>query len=166
MQMCVASLGAALLLAAAVPAGAQDLKIGYVNVPFLIRNAPQTQAIDQRLRNEFAPREAELQGRAEDLQDKIEVYDRDASVMGEAESTALRREIEQLERDLNRQGQILQEEFSIRQEELVNELQSTIGAQVQTWAEDNDYDLIVSNVIYVSDAIDITEQVLAAISDD
>jgi Skp family chaperone for outer membrane proteins len=86
--------------------------------------------------------------------------------MGEAESTALRREIEQLERDLNRQGQILQEEFSIRQEELVNELQSTIGAQVQTWAEDNDYDLIVSNVIYVSDAIDITEQVLAAISDD
>ena len=166
MQICVASLGAALLLAAAAPAGAQDLKIGFVNVPYLIRNAPQTQAIDRRLRNEFAPREAELQEMVEAFQQKLERYELNADVISQSEAQALQRELQQDERDLQRRQTQFQEDFSIRQDELLGELQSTVGVQVQAWAEDNDYDLIVANVIYVSDAVDITEDVLAAISED
>jgi len=157
--------GAALALALTAPAGAQDIKIGFVNVPFLLQNAPQTQAVDQRLRNEFAPREAELQSRIEDWNEKVDRYERDAPVMGQAEADALRREIEQGERDLQRQQQTLQEDANIRQEELVGELQAVIARQIQTFAQAEGYDLILANVVFASDAIDITEEVLAAISD-
>jgi outer membrane protein len=166
MQICVASLGAALLIAAAGPAGAQDVKIGFVNVPYLIRNAPQTQAIDERLRSEFAPRDAELQEMVEAFQAKVERYELNAEVISQSEAQALQRELQQDERDLQRRQTEMQEDFTIRQEELLGELQSTVGVQVQAWAEENDYDLIVANVVYVSDAIDVTEEVLAAISED
>jgi outer membrane protein len=159
------ALGAALSLSALTPLQAQtDLRIGFVNVPYLIQNAPQTAALNERLRSEFAPREAELQTMAEGLQEKLDMFERDASVMGESERAALEREIREGDRDLQRRQSELQEDFSIRQEELLGELQNIIARQVQTYADGQGYDLIFANVVYASDAVDITEDVLAAIS--
>jgi outer membrane protein len=163
-QISALSLGTALLFVLLAPVNAQNLKIGFVNVPYLIQNAPQTQAVNQRLRNEFAPREAELQTMAEGFQKKYETYQRDASVMGEAERAALESELSEGDRTLQRRQAELQEDFNIRQEQLLGELQTAIGQQVQTYVEANGYDLVVANVVYVSEAIDITADVLAAIS--
>jgi outer membrane protein len=166
-QKSALSVGAALLLGALQVGLAQDdLKIGYVNVPYLIQNAPQTQAMSQKLQNEFAPREADLNAKAQALQDKVDRFDRDASVMGEAEREALRREIDQDNRDLKRQQDVLQEDAQIRQNEMLQELQSVIGKQVQTYVEAEGYDLILSDVVYFSEAVDITRDVLQAITTD
>lgn len=156
-----AGLGAVLLLGVLQTAFAQsDIKIGYVNVPFLIQNAPQTQALNQRLQNEFAPREAELQASQEDLQEMLQTYQRDASVMGEAERAAMERELEQGDRDLQRRQAVLQEDFQIRQNELLGELQQTIGREVQAYVEQEEFDLILSEVVYFSESVDITQDVL------
>lgn len=161
-----ASLGA-LLLAASLPALAQDdLRIGFVNVAALLQNAPQTQAVNQQLMSEFAPADADLQTAVEEYQERVETYERDASVMGEAERVALERELAQSERDLQRQQQTLQEDIELRRDELLSDLQATLGDQIRRYAEAEGYDLIVSNVVYVSERIDITEDVLEAISAD
>jgi len=150
-------------LAVVQPVGAQtNLKIGYVNVNALLQGSPQLQVINQQLRDEFAPREADLVALQQDLQKKLETYQRDASVMGEAEKTSLERDLQQGDRELQRRQNELQEDANIRQQELVNELQSKVADEVRKYAQAESYDLIVTNVVYASSAVDITAKVIAS----
>ena len=159
------SLCAAACLALPLPAAAQsNLRIGFVNVNFLLQNAPQTRAIDQKLRDEFAPREAAILARQEELQTKLEEYQRDAAVMSAADRQARERELQQGDIELQRSADALQEDANMRQQELLTELQANIAVRVRAFAVAQGYDLIVTNVIYASEAIDITEAVLAAVS--
>lgn len=161
------SLCAAACLVLAQPASAQtNIRVGFVNINYLLQNAPQTRAVDQKLRDEFAPREAELIAMQEELQGKADTYQRDASVMSETARTALAREVQDGERNLQRRAEALQEDANARQQELLNELQVTIARRAQAFAVAQGYDLIVTQALYASDSIDITEAVLAAISSD
>jgi outer membrane protein len=167
MHAVAVALGAALCLgfAASVPAQT-NARIGFVNVNFILQNAPQTQAVNDTLTAEFAPREAALVARQEELNGKKEAYTRDAAVMPAAERTALEGEIARGERDLQRDAGELQEDLEIRQAELVNELQATIARRIQAFAVAEGYDLVVTNqgVVFASEAIDITQAVLRALS--
>ena len=50
-----AAAGIALAVVIALPAAAQTVKIGVVNVPVLLDRAPQTKAVMDALQEEFAP---------------------------------------------------------------------------------------------------------------
>jgi outer membrane protein len=167
MQAIAISLCAALGLAISVPVAAQTaVRIGFVNVNFVLQNAPQTAAVNDTLTAEFAPREADLVARQEAWTTKRDNYIRDAAVMAQAERTALESEIEDEGRALQREQTALQEDLEIRQTALVNELQATIARRIQAFAVAEGYDLILTNqgVVYASEAIDVTEAVLRAIS--
>ena len=76
---------ASLIFAYAMPATAQEVKIGVVSLQAIVERAPQTKAVMDALREEFAPREREIvakQKEIEDLQAKIQ---KDLAVMGETE---------------------------------------------------------------------------------
>lgn len=138
-------------------------KIGYVNFPAIVDQAPQTEQLMVRLRDEFAPRQRELVAMQTELQEKQDTYQRDQSVMGESERLALEREIRDGTRDLQRANTELQEDFNIRQNEELALLQRTLVQQVQAYVRNAGYDLIVTDVVYVSSALDITEDVIAAL---
>ncbi|HZW59145.1 MAG TPA: OmpH family outer membrane protein, partial [Woeseiaceae bacterium] len=61
--------GVALLFVFALPAQAQDLKIGVVNVPLLMDRAPQTKTAMDALEEEFAPRQREILAKQKEYQD-------------------------------------------------------------------------------------------------
>lgn len=167
MHAVAASLGAALCLGLAAPSPAQtNVRIGFVNVNFVLQNAPQTQAVNETLTAEFAPREAALVARQEELATKQENYNRDAAVMAQAERTALQREITDGQRALERDAELLQEDLQIRQNELINDLQANIARRIQAFAVAEGYDLVVTNqgVVFASEAIDITEAVMRALT--
>jgi outer membrane protein len=160
MKHFAAALGA-VLLTAMLPAEAQtDLKIGFVNISIVLQESPQTLAVNDQLAREFAPREAELRAKAEELQGKADVLERDQAVMTQQEVASQTREIENEDRDFQRQARTLQEDLEIRRDELLTGLQQSLGNRIRAFAEENDYDVILSNVVYVSDAIDITVEVL------
>ncbi len=69
-----------------------------------------------------------------------------------------------MQRDLERQSAVLQEDLQIRQNELLGELQVEILEKVQAYAELNDFDLIVTDAVYASDVVNITAAVYEAIS--
>lgn len=137
-------------------------KIGYVNFPAVVDQAPQTEELMVRLRDEFAPRQRELVAMQTALQEKQDTYQRDQSVMGESERLALEREIRDGTRDLQRANTELQEDFNIRQNEELALLQRTLVQQVQDYVRNAGYDLVVTDVVYVSSTLDITEDVIAA----
>jgi len=156
---------AAILFGAALPAiGQTEFRIGFVNIPYIIQNAQQTIVVEQQLMNEFAERQAELETAIESFQDRASEFERNADVMPASERTDMESELGSRGRVLERRQEDLQEDINFRQNELLNQLQDSIGRAVQDYVEMQGYDLVLTNAVYVSDAIDITEEVLAAIS--
>jgi outer membrane protein len=157
-----------MLAAVPGPAKAQrgSLKVGVVNVATLLQEAPQAKQIADALTAEFAPRQRELLNMQQSLQKKQDQYKRDSSVMGAEERENLERDIRNGQRDLQRTYDQLQQDVNDRKNEELSDLQRSLLQEVQTYARSKDYDLVVSDVLYYSDAVDITNEVLAALKTD
>jgi outer membrane protein len=83
--------------------------------------------------------------------------------MGTEERANLEREIRDGTRDLQRAGEQLTEDFNIRRNEALGELQRTIVLKVQEYARNAEFDLVLYEAVYASDAINITADVLATL---
>lgn len=165
MQKAALNLGALFLLGASGAAQAQaDLKIGFVNLNAIIQNAPQIPEINQQLRSEFASRDSEFQELQNQYNEKLEMYERDRDVMSASERSTLERDLTQMQRDIERRANELQEDLQIRQNELLSALQVEILQKVQTYAQENGFDLVVSDAVYASMTINITAAVYEAIT--
>jgi outer membrane protein len=153
------------LLSGAAFAQTDGIRIGVVNVPRLLEQAPQAQGAMAQLQEEFAPRQREIVALQRSLQEKQQTYDRDGPVMGEAERLSLEREIRDDQRDLEREQSDYLEDLNIRRNEELGRLQRSLLQQVQAHARDAGYDLVVADVLYYSAAIDITEEVLRGLQE-
>ena len=165
MQTIALSMGALLLLSAGEAVQAQsDIKIGFVNLSGIIQASPRIAEVNTLLRDEFAVRDAEFQLLNAEYVELTDTYERDASVMGEAERIGMERDITQMQRDLERGSVELQEDLQIRQNDLVAELQADIIREVQEYAEAEGYDMLFTDAVYVSPEMDISAQVYEAIT--
>jgi len=161
-----ALIGAALFATFAAPAHAQEVKIGVVNVPALMDQAPQTKAAMSALEEEFQPRQRTIVAKQKELEDKNAQVQRDLEVMGETERRNAERDLRDLQREVTRLSTEFQEDFNLRRNEELGNLQRSLLQEVQTYAQEAGYDLIVGDgVLYASDAVNITESVLEAMGD-
>jgi outer membrane protein len=145
-------------------ANAQQIKIGFVNVGRLIAESPQAASAMESLQQEFAPRQREalaLQNKFKEQQEQIQ---RDLEVMGADERRNAERDLRKEERELQRIQQEFTEDINLRRNEELGKLQRELLNEVQTFARQSGYDLVVSDgVLFASEAIDITEQVLSGL---
>jgi outer membrane protein len=140
------------------------LKIGVVNIPMLMDRAPQTKAAMDALEEEFAPRQREFAARAKELEELNAKLQRDAAVMGETERRNADTQLRDLRREVTRLQTEFQEDLNLRQNEELGNLQRSILAEVQLYAQTQGYDLVVGDgVLYASTAVNITDEVLRAI---
>jgi outer membrane protein len=159
-----AVLGVALVCAFALPAAAQEMKIGVVSLPALIERAPQTKAAMDALQEEFAPRQREFQAKQKEYEEQAEKAQKDLAVMGETERRNLEKELRDLQRELTRLQNEFQEDLNLRQNEEYGLLQRALLKEVQDYAVAQGYDLIVGDgVLYVNAASNITDDVLRAV---
>ena len=160
-------LGVALVCAFALPASAQELKIGVVNIQALMEQAPQTKSAMDALQEEFAPRQREFlatQKEFEDLQAKAQ---KDVAVMGETERRNVEKELRDLQREVTRLQNEFREDLNLRQNEELGILQRSLLKEVQDFAVQEGYDLVVGDgVLYASSAVNITDSVLQALETD
>lgn len=158
------SLATAMLIAVAMPAYAQELKIGVVNFQALIENAPQTKAAMDALQGEFAPRQREVVAKQKELEDMAAKVQKDLPVMGETERSNAEKDIRSLRREVTRLETEYREDITLRQNEELAKLQRSMVKEVQDFAQSEGYDLIVGDgVLFASTAVNITEQVLRAV---
>lgn len=151
------ALGCALVL----PAQAQDLKIGVVNVNVLLEQSPQAKVAMDALQEEFAPRQRTIVAKQKEFEDKTEKAQRDAAVMGETERRNTERELRDMKRDLERMQQEFREDLNVRRNEEIGNLQRSLLKEVQDYAESAGFDLIMGDgVLYASSAVNVTEAVL------
>jgi len=147
-------------------AQADGLKIGFVNVSRLISESPQAKTAMASLQEEFAPRQREIVAMQNELKERQDKVQRDLEVMGADERRNAERDLRRDERELQRNQQEFQEDINLRRNESLGKLQRALLQQVQSYAAEQGYDLIVSEgVLYASTAIDITEQILTGLKE-
>lgn len=150
-----------LLLQIAV-AQAAELKIGFVNAAQILDKAPQAELARSRLEKEFAPRDKSLVDAQKSLRSLEEKLARDSAVMGDSERRNLERDIIAQQRELKRAQDEFREDFTIRRNEELGSLQRQVYEAIVSLAKEEQFDLIVNDgaVIYASEQVDITDQVL------
>ena len=153
---------AVMLLVLGPQAQAQEsgYKIGFVNTARVLKEAPQARKVEERLKAEFGPREAQIKERRSEILELEEQLKADS----ELNSTARRK----LEREIRlkvSQLKFLEQEFredqNLRRNEEIRELQQVISNVLKMQGDSGQFDLILTEgVSYVSDQIDITSQTI------
>lgn len=138
-----------------------EIKIGFVDPVALIQNAPQSKAALQQLEMEFRPRNDDIL----ELQDRIRTLELDieknALIWQESELKNAKREVEALQRRMQRTQEEAQEDYNLRRNEELARIQDIIREVVVSIAQDEKYDLILeTGVVYVSPRINLTERIL------
>ncbi|MCU7799361.1 MAG: OmpH family outer membrane protein [gamma proteobacterium symbiont of Lucinoma myriamae] len=139
-----------------------EQKIAFVNQAKLLQKAPQAESARSKLQKEFSKRDKSLVSLQKQILKNEEKLKKDAAILSAAELNKLKRKITLLRRDLERDKLAFKEDVSIRQNEELVKLQKSVLKSIQTIAQNEKYDLIISEgVIYASKQIDITDKILA-----
>ena len=154
----------ALVSALVLPASAQELKIGVVNIQALMEQAPQTKAAMDALQEEFAPRQREFMAKQTEFEDLQAKAQKDVAVMGETERRNAEKELRDLQREVTRLQNEFREDLNLRQNEELGKLQRSLLKEVQDYALQEGYDLVVGDgVLFASTSVNITDNVLRAV---
>ena len=148
------------LLLFGTPAAA-ELKVGFVNMDRVEQEAPQVEAVRNKLQREFAPRDRELVSQQKGLKKLEDKLSRDGAVMSESQRRKLERDILSARRDLKRAQDEFRDDLNIRRNEELGTLQRQVVDAIRDLSRAEKYDLILSaGVIYASDRVDVTGKVL------
>lgn len=156
-------LGAAVLLGAA-PAWAAEMKIAVVDYGKLMEESPQAKAVSDALRNEFTPRQRDLQAQQAAVKSKEDRLQKDAATMTQEQRNHADKELRDGARDFARKQTELQDDFNARKTEEMSRLQRILIEEVRTYAKAQGFDLVIADgVIYSTPTLDITPAILTAL---
>ena len=155
---------AAALAAAGVAAQAQELKIGYVNSERVLREATPAKAAQSKLEAEFGKREKELSDMAARLKAASDKLEKDAPTLAEAERTRRQRDLVEQDRDFQRRRREFQEDLNQRKNEELASVVERANKVIKQIFDQEKYDLILQEVVFASNRVDITKKVIDALN--
>jgi len=136
------------------------MRVAYVDMQRLLEIAPQIVAGRERLKTEFGPRYADIQGDESGLKKLQKRLRTDGDIMTAERRLALERQIRSLQRQINRSREDVRDEFSYRLDEIVKAVTEQVTDVIREFAQEHGYDLVVSApVLYASKTVDITDQI-------
>lgn len=146
------------------PAIAQDagaLKIGYVDVQGVAAKSPQLAEGNKRLEKEFTARKEELKGMEASYLQLREKLQKEGLTMSNEEVRKLEEQILAQERKIRWNQGILDEDFKIRRNQVMGQLQQDIFKTITAIAQQEKYDLVLTDgVLLSSSRVNLTERVL------
>ncbi len=141
-----------------------ELKVGFISVEKILREAPQTIEIEKKLTKEFSVRTDKLKGDVKVLKEKEVAFSKEVLTMKDSERDMKEKSLAQLRVEIQRADRELKEDAGIRRNEELATLQDTINKVVTSVAKADGYDLIVyTGVAYNSEKIDITDKILKSL---
>jgi len=155
----------ACVMALSLNVSAATLKIGYVQVDRLLKEAPQTAESGKKLEREFSPRSLELDKMQKQISSIEASLEKEGSGLSSAERRSQQRQATNLKIEFQRKQRELREDINIRKNEELAVLQDRINNAVKSVSESEGYDLVMySGVAYASSKIDLTGKVLKLLS--
>lgn len=142
-------------------------KIGYVDMDELINKSPQILAARAKLTREFQAQYDALREKEADLERLEERITRDGPIMTSDELSKLQERARLLDRQIRRFKEDLKDAISIRNSQVLDEIQEKLKKTVSAYAREHGYDAILINaILYVSEEVDLTEEILQRLRED
>lgn len=159
------ALAMAVLTAGPMCLHAQELKIGFVSLDRILREAAPAVRAQKKLEKEFAPRDQEVQKLAKQVKDMQALMEKEAVTMSESQRRERESELGRLTRDLQRVQREFREDANVRRNEELSVIVQRAQEVIKQIAETEKFDLILQEAVYRSPRIDITDKVIKALAD-
>ena len=156
-------LAAAMTLMAST-VGAQEFKIGIVNIDRIFREANSAKAAQAKLEAEFGKREKEITDLGAQLKTLADKFDREAPTLAESQRTSRQKQLVEQDRDFQRKRREFQEDLNARKNEELQQVIERANRIVKTVAEAEKYDLVLQEAVYANPKHDITDKVIRALN--
>ena len=163
-NLSLAVLLGALSVAAPLAAHAEGFKAGFVNTDRLFREANAAKSAQAKLEQEFSKREKELVDMGNSLKAASEKFERDAPTMAESQRQTRQRQLVDQDRDFQRKRREFQEDLTTRKNEELAQVLERANKVVKQVAEQESYDVILQEAVYINPKHDITDKVLKALN--
>ncbi|WP_309681990.1 OmpH family outer membrane protein [Polaromonas sp.] len=149
---------------AGVSAGAQDFRIGIVNLDRIFREANSAKAAQAKLEQEFSKREKEINDLGTQLKTLSDKFEREAPTLAESQRNSRQKQLVDQDREFQRKRREFQEDLNARKNEELQLVIERANKVVKTLAESEKYDLILQDSVYVNPKHDITDKVIKALN--
>ena len=159
----------AVLIAAAAAfaqpaARADDFRIGFVNTDRIFREANTAKAAQAKLEQEFSKREKDLNDIGNGLKTASEKYEREAPTLSESQRAQRQKQLIDMDRDFQRKRREFQEDLNARKNEELQQVLERANRVVKQVAEQEHYDVILQEAVYINPKLDITDKVIRALN--
>ena len=157
----------ALMLAMVNAAPAQDAvaRIGYVDTQRIIRESELFAVGRQKLTEEFSARTQVLELEEARLHEIEARRDRNLATMSTPEALELKREIETLERSIQRRRNDMKQALNRRINELSETIDQRIQEEIGAYAREQGYELVLTDGVgFAHPRLDITDAILRRVN--
>jgi outer membrane protein len=151
-------------LVLAGPVLAQEFRIGFVSTDRILREANPAKAAQAKLEQDFSRREKDLSDMGNALKASSEKFERDAPTLAESQRAARQKALIEQDRDFQRKRREFQEDLNARKNEELQQVLERANRVIRQVAEQEKYDLVIQEAVYISPKHDITEKVIRALN--
>ncbi len=151
-------------LAFGAQAQAEDFRVGFVNTDRIVREASTAKSAQSKLEQEFARREKELNDLGAALKSASEKFEREAPTIPESQRGARQKALIDQDREFQRKRREFQEDLNARKNEELQQVLDRANRVVRQVAEQEKYDLILQEAVYINPKHDITDKVIKALN--
>ncbi len=142
---------------------ANDVKIGFVNTDRIFRESQLAIRAQKKLEREFSAREQEIQKQIKQARDLQAFIEKEGLTLSEADRAKRERDLANLNRDIQRAQREFREDLNQRKNEEFAAVHERARKAIFELAEKEKFDLILENVVYASNRVDITDRVIKAL---
>lgn len=146
-----------------------DLSVAYINSDSLLTKYEYFKEIQKKMEDKRGKLEGEYANRAQGLQTEIENFQRNGQNMSIAQARAVEEDLVKKQQNLMRYQESLSQELMVEEGKLQNELYDRIALYLKDYGTQNNLQLVLtyskgSGVLFASDSLNITEQVLTGLN--
>jgi outer membrane protein len=138
-----------------------EVKIGFVKVDQILKDAPQASQSNKKLESEFKVRTEKLKKEISDLNKQEKDFKKNSLTMSDTDKEKNQKKLQNLRIDIQRSERELREDIDLRRREEISKLQDQVTKVIEIVANREKFDLIFyTGVAYASDNINITPLIL------
>lgn len=143
---------------------AEDFRVGFVNTDRIFREANSAKAAQAKLEQEFSKREKELNDMGNALKTASDKFEREAATLSETQRAQRQKALIDQDREFQRKRREFQEDLNARKNEELQQVLDRANRVVKQVAEQEKYDLILQEAVYINPKHDITDKVIKALN--
>src|SRR6476469_2250892 len=145
-------------------ARAEDFRVGFVNTDRIFREANTAKAAQAKLEQEFSKREKDLNDLGNSLKAMSDKFEREAPTLSESQRQQRQKQLIDQDREFQRKRREFQEDLTARKNEELQQVLERANRVVKQVAEQEKYDLVLQEAVYINPKYDITDKVIKALN--